>query len=211
MRPATRLGRHRRCSPERLWKPLSDAEWAVLSPFVSRAAEAGAAGRPVRDPRGRLDAVSRLAAHSRPGRAPPPPAALPAGFGEPDTASRRFHHWARAGLRTRPLRALVDDRAPGAAVPRRLEGWIRRAFRRAWRVFGVAGTALAGRLSFLSALRGPSWLPPDPDLSERVFRCVDEEPSRGLRTVAPGFLRAAWRLLTAAGGRRSTPRPLAPP
>jgi hypothetical protein len=78
-------------------------------------------------------------------------------------------------------------------------------------VLGVAGTALARRLGFLSALRGPSWLLPDPDSSERVFRRVDEEPSRGLRAVAPGFLRAACRLLTAAGGRRSIPRPLAPP
>ncbi len=165
----------------------------------------------MRDPRARLDATFWMAANTRPGRAPPPWSALPPEFGKPDTASRQFRRWARAGLRTRPLRALVDARAPGAAVPRRLEGWIRRAFRRAWRVFGVAGTALARRLGFLSALRGPSWLLPDPDLSERVFRCVDEELSRGLRTVAPGFLRAAWRLLTAAGGRRSIPRPLAPP
>jgi hypothetical protein len=95
-RPATRLGHHRRYSPERGWEPLSDTEWAVLAPFVFRAAateaEAEAAraatahaaasaegvplrrrpGRPVRDPRARLDAIFWMAAHARPGRAPPP-------------------------------------------------------------------------------------------------------------------------------------------
>ena len=70
-----RFGHHRRYSPERPWEPLSDVEWAVLSPFVFRAADA--AGRPVRDPRARLDAVFWMAAHARPGRAPPPWRALP--------------------------------------------------------------------------------------------------------------------------------------
>ncbi|CAA9263859.1 MAG: hypothetical protein AVDCRST_MAG04-2756, partial [uncultured Acetobacteraceae bacterium] len=55
MHSATRLC-HRRYSPGRPWESLSDAERAVPSPSVSRAAEAGAAARPVRDPRGRLDA-----------------------------------------------------------------------------------------------------------------------------------------------------------
>ena len=208
-RPFTRLGRHRRYSPERAWEPLSDAEWAALSPFVFRAAEA--AGRPVRDPRGRLDAIFWLAAHTRPGRAPPPWAALPPGFGKPDTASRQFRRWAKQGLWTRLLEALADDRRPGIAVLRRLESWICRSFRRAWRILGVQGMALARRLGFLSALRGPSWLLPDPDLSEYVFRRVDEELSRGLRAVPEGFLRAAWRLMGAAGGRRYIPRCLAPP
>jgi hypothetical protein len=71
--------------------------------------------------------------------------------------------------------------------------------------------ALARRLGFLSALRGPSWLLPDPDLSEWVFRRVREELSRGLRAVPPGFLRAAWHVIGTAGGRRSIPRSLAPP
>jgi hypothetical protein len=35
---------------------------------------------------------------------------------------------------------------------------------------GVQGMALARRLGFLSALRGPSSLLPDPGLSEQVFR-----------------------------------------
>lgn len=56
----------------------------------------------------------------------------------------------------------------------------------------MKGMALARRLGFLSALRGPSWLLPNPDLSEYVFRRVDEELSRGFRAVPKGFLRAAW-------------------
>ena len=63
----------RRYSSERAWAPLSDDEWAALYPFVFRAAGApGTAGRPVRDPRGRLDSVFWLAANTRPGLAPPP-------------------------------------------------------------------------------------------------------------------------------------------
>src|SRR5687767_13688514 len=108
--PTTRLGR-RRYSPERAWDPLSDAEWAVLSPFVFRAADA--AGRPVRDARGRLDAIFWLAAHTLPGRAPPPWAALPREFGQPDTASRQFRRWARQGLWTKLLQALADAHYPG--------------------------------------------------------------------------------------------------
>ena len=210
-----RLGRHRRYSPERAWAPLSDDEWAALSPFVFRAAAAAGPGRPVRDPRGRLDAVFWLAANTRPGRAPPPWSALPAAFGKPDTASRQFRRWAHAGLWTRLLEALADPHYPGIAVLRRLESWICRSFRRAWRLLGVQGMALARRLGFLSALRGPSWLLPDPDLSEWVFRRVqavlDRLRRRELRFAPPGFLRAAQRLLAAAAGRRSIPHCLAPP
>jgi transposase len=209
----TRLGPHRRYSPERPWEPLSDDEWAALAPFVHRAADA--AGRPVRDPRGRLDAVFWLAAHTEPGRPPPPWSALPERFGKPDTASRQFRRWAKAGLWTKLLQALADPGRPGIAVLRRLESWICRAYRRAWRLLGVPGVALARRLGFLSALRGPSWLLPDPDLSEHVFRRVrsvlDRLREGTLRVAPPGFLRAACRLLTAAGGRRSIPRCLAPP
>jgi transposase len=102
------LNPRRRYSPERNREPLSESEWAVLSPFLFRAAEAGMqtrreaalaaaqhpeaallparrpAGRPVRDPRARLDAIFWLAANTRPGRAPPPWAALPPAFGKPD-------------------------------------------------------------------------------------------------------------------------------
>ncbi len=159
------MPRPRRYSPPRPWQPLSDVEWAVLAPFVFR----NTAGRPVRDPRRRLDAIFWLAA--QPGA--PGWAALPERFGKPDSVSRQFRRWAAAGLWTRLLEALADPLRPGIAVLRRLESWICRAYRRAWRRLGVAGVALARRLGFLSALRGPSWMLPDPDLSEAVRRLLD--------------------------------------
>src|SRR3712207_3489939 len=93
----------------------------------------------------------------------------------------------------RLLEALADDHRPGIAVLRRLESWICRAYRRAWRLLGVQGMGLARRLGFLSALRGPSWLLPDPDLSELVFRKLRAAMRRarehGLRVLPDGFLR----------------------
>ena len=224
MRP--RLGHHRRYSPERASEPLSDTEWAVLSPFVFRAAETEAEaerrprrasrsargpGRPVRDPRARLDAIFWMAAHTQPWRAAPPWHALPERFGKPDAVSRQFRRWARAGLWTKLLEALADDHRPGLAVLRRLESWICRAFRRAWRLLGVPGMALARRLGFLSALRGPSWLLPNPDLSEYVFRRVDEElsaasaPSPTASCAPPG---TSW---APPAAEKHIPRCLAPP
>jgi hypothetical protein len=165
--------------------------------------------RPRRAREARRRVLARRAHAARP-RAPALGRA-PSEFGKPDTASRQFRRWARQGLWTKLLEALADDDRPGIAVLRRLESWICRAYRRAWRVLGVEGMALARRLGFLSALRGPSWYLPDPDLSEWVFRRVGEELSRGLRAVLPGFLRAAWHVMGIAGGRRSVPRALAPP
>ena len=236
---APRLGRDRRYSPERPWEKLSDDEWSVLSPFLHRAAEREAerkreaefaaaqhpdapaiphrrpAGRPVRDPRARLDAIFWLAAHTLPGRAPPPWAALPPEFGKPDTVSRQFRRWAKQGLWTKLLEALADSSRPGITILRRLESWICRTYRRAWRLLGVGGMALARRLGFLSALRGPSWLLPDPDLSEQVFSKLRAAMLRarqhGLRVLPPGFLRSYKKLLAIAAGRRSIPRSLAPP
>jgi transposase len=213
--PAHRLPR-RRYSPERAWAPLSDDEWAVLSPFVVRAA---GPGRPVRDPRARLDAIFWLAA--QPGRALPPWRALPAAFGKPDTASRQFRRWAEAGLWSRLLRALADPDRPGIAVLRRLESWICRSYRRAWRILGgVPGVALARHIGFLSALRAPSWLLPDPDLSESVGRrlhpVLDHMRGLGVRAARaalpfPDFLRVCGKLLKTAGGLPRIPRHLAPP
>jgi hypothetical protein len=82
-------------------------------------------------------------------------------------------------------------------------------------LLGVQGMALARRLGFLSALRGPSWLLPDPDLSEQVFSKLRAAMLRarehGLRVLPSGFLRYYKKLLAIAAGRRSIPRCLAPP
>ena len=111
------------------------------------------AGRPIRDPRARLDAIFWLAAHTLPGRAPPPWAALPERFGKPDTVSRQFRRWAKQGLWTKLLEALADPHRPGITILRRLESWICRAYRRAWRLLGVQrhGARPAPRLPFRPA------------------------------------------------------------
>ena len=162
-----RFGHHRRYSPERNWEPLSNDEWAVLSPFLYRAAEAEMetrreaaieaaqhpdappfrdrrpAGRPVRDPRTRLDAIFWLAAHTLPGRAPPPWAALPPEFGKPDTISRQFRRWAKQGLWTKLLHALADSSRPG----------IRSSA--AWKAGSAAPIAAPGACSAWKAWRWP--------------------------------------------------------
>jgi hypothetical protein len=61
----------------------------------------------------------------------PPWHALPERFGKPGTASRQFRRRAKQGLWTKLLQALAGDERPGAAVLRRLESWICRAYRRA--------------------------------------------------------------------------------
>jgi transposase len=178
-------------------------------------------GRPVRDPRGRLDAIFWMAAHlPGPGWSLAPWRTLPPRFGKADTVARQFRRWAQAGLWTRLLEALADPDRPGIAVLRRLESWICRSYRRAWRLHGVRGVVLARRLGFLSALRGPPWFLPDPHLSEsiksklrRLRDCLREKGEAAMRAMlpCPDFFHAANKLLwTASGGRRIN-RHLAPP
>jgi len=88
-------------------------------------------------------------------------------------------------------------------------------------LLGVPGAALARRLGFLSALRGPPWYLPDPDLSGHVHRLLRPVADAlmgpgGLRAAralmpCPDFFAACGELLKAAGGRPSIPRCLAPP
>ncbi len=196
---------HRRhaYTPPRRWQPLTDAEWDALLPFVLVRARPG---RPLKDARARMDAVFWIAAAGCPWRG------LPPRFGKPDTASRHFRRLANAGLWERLLRALARPDAPEALLA--LEHWIVRACRRATRLRGLRIIVLARRLGFLSALRAPSWLLPDPDLSEYVHRrlaAVAGRASReGFRTVPRGFFGACAKLLGAAAGRRRIPRCLEP-
>ncbi len=190
----------------------------MLVPFLFRSA---GPGRPVRDPRGRLDAIFWMAAHTPgPSWSLPPWHALPPEFGKPDTAARQFRRWAQAGLWSRLLRALADPDHPGIQILRRLESWICRTYRRAWRLLGVAGVALARRIGFLSALRAPTVFLPDPDLSEYVKDrlrwakgVMDKHGFRaGLAMMpSPEFLHACNKLLWAAGGGRRVSRYIAPP
>ena len=172
----------------------------------------------MRDPRGRLDAIFCTAA--RPPRHLQPWRVLPPHLGKPDTVARQFRRWARAGLWTRLLQALTDSDYPGIQVLRRLESWICRTFRRAWRPLGVRGVVLARRLGFLSALRAPSVLLPDPDLSEsvktrlRALRDILREKGDAAMRAAlpcPDYLHVAHHLLRNATGGRRTSRYMAPP
>ena len=237
--PMIRFGHHRRYSPERNWEPLSDTEWAVLAPFLFRAAEAEMqtrreaaieaaqhpdappfrdrrpAGRPIRDPRARLDAIFWLAAHTLPGRAPPPGPPSPSASASPTPSPASSAAGPSTASGPSSSKRWPTPTTPASPILRRLESWICRAYRRAWRLLGVQGMALARRLGFLSALRGPSWLLPDPDLSEQVFSKLRAAMLRarehGLRVLPNGFLRCYKKLLAIAAGRRSIRRCLAPP
>ena len=212
--PKHRLPRCR-YSPQRDWEPLSDDEWAVLVPSLLRSA---GPGRPVRDPRARLDAIFWVAAG--PQRRLKPWHTLPPEFGKPDTVARQFRRWAAQGLWSRLLRALADPDYPGIAVLRRLESWICRTHRRAWSILGAWGVALARRIGFLSAMRAPSVLLPDPDLSEYVKNnllwakgLIDRHGLRaGLAKLpCPDFFKVCNTLLWTAGGGRRVSRYVSPP
>ena len=103
---------------------------------------------------------------------------------------------------------------------RRLESWICRTYRRAWRLLGIPGVALARRLGFLSALRAPTIYLPDPDLSEwvqkRLHPILEVMRDKGFRAAralmpCPDFLSVSGKLLKTAGGRVRIPRCLAWP
>ncbi len=193
----------RRYTPPRRWQPLTDAEWDALLPFVL---VQNGPGRPLRDARARMDAIFWLAASGSAWRT------VPGRFGRPDTVARHFRRLAHAGLWERLLLALARRDAPAALSA--IEHWIVRACRRAARLRGLRIIVLARRLGFLSALRAPPWLLPDPHLSEwvhrRVFDVADHVSREGLRAVPPGFFGACAKLLGAAAGRRRIPRCLEP-
>jgi transposase len=174
-----------------------------LLPFV---VVQNAPGRPLRDTRARMDAVFRTVAAGAARHA------LPARFGKADTVSRHFRRLAHAGPWERLLRAQARADAPEAL--RALEHWICCACRRATRPRGLPIIAPARRLGFLPALKTPSWLPPDPDLSEPVFRRLNPALRRacehGLRTVPPALLRSCRCLRGVAAGRQRVPRCLQP-
>src|SRR5918998_953595 len=112
--------RRRDYSYPRRWQPLADAEWDALLPFVL---VQDRPGRPLRDARRRMDAISWTAASGSSWHA------LPGRFGKADTVARHFRRLAHAGLWERLLRALARPDCPPAL--RAIEHWIVRACRRA--------------------------------------------------------------------------------
>ncbi|MCO6418097.1 transposase, partial [Siccirubricoccus sp. KC 17139] len=99
-------------TPPRPWAPLTEAEWALLAPYLEvHGCALGQRGRPMEGtPRARLDAIFRYATlKHQGGRAPW--RLLPPEFGKPDTVSRSYRRWAQAGLWAALLVALA--RQPG--------------------------------------------------------------------------------------------------
>ncbi|MFC0407455.1 transposase [Roseomonas elaeocarpi] len=175
--------------------PLTDLQWHALLPYVLPRAPQG---RRIRDLRARMDAIFHLA-HT-PGD---PWRSLPARFGKPDTVARFFRRLTHAGLWQRLLTDMADL-APTHPL-RQIERAICRATRRAARLGGLALLVLVRRLGFRSALNGPPWLLPDPDLSE-TLRHAPPTPREPGRRALREHLRTLKSLFRAAAGRRRIPR-----
>ncbi|MCB4824960.1 transposase [Roseicella aerolata] len=188
-------------TPRRPWEPLSDAEWDALRPHLR---PEDRPGRPLADPRARFDAILHMAVTDQPWRL------LPARWGKGDTVGRHFRRLTHNGLWLRLLEALADADCPAAL--RAIEYWLCRAARRAMRLLQMAGLVLARRLQLWTALPMLPWMMPDPDLSEWVFRRIQQE-IRDIprRWPPPGFLRAAGKVLAVVGGRRVWSKRFAPP
>ncbi|MBL6454885.1 transposase [Belnapia sp. T6] len=198
-------------TPARPWAPMTDAEWAELAPLLTHmGCGLSDRGRPLDcTPRERLDAIFRWATTKhRGGRAPW--RMLPAEHGKPDTVSRSYRRWARAGLWPRLLVAV-------ALHPQRLASLAHRiccAFRRAIRLCGgLHAIVLARRLKLFSALPAPSQCLPDPDLSE-IYRPIHLAFADSMLKRLWFPSRRVWRTLHAmhrmAGGRARIPRWMEP-
>jgi hypothetical protein len=133
---------------------------------------------------------------------------LPERYGPWPTVARHFRRLTHAGLWEHLLEAL-HDLSPAHPL-QQLRPVIFRGARRAARIRGLRIIVLARRLGLLEALPGPSWMVPDPDLSQslRAWQL------RAFENPTPGFLRRFildWgptlrNLLTLAGGRPNMPR-----
>jgi hypothetical protein len=209
----------------RPWAPMTDAEWEAIAPFLwamgcgfRGAPGVSAAGRPLADPRARLDAIfrsvtlKREVTHPRTGQPVPARACwcdLPPGYGRPDSVSRLYRRWARLGDGRASLwaRLLIEVTDPAAAPALRgMAHWICCAFRRGIRLMGLRAILLARRIRQHSALPGPPHWLPDPDLSEalaRAFAAIFAAPDRWPLAALFGRLR---QLLPRCFGRRSIPR-----
>ncbi len=209
----------------RPWAPMTDAEWEAVAPFLwamgcgfRGAPGVSAAGRPLADPRARLDAIfrsvtlKREVTHPRTGQPVPARACwcdLPPGYGRPDSVSRLYRRWARLGDGRASLwaRLLIEVTDPAAAPALRgMAHWICCAFRRGIRLMGLRAILLARRIRQHSALPGPPHWLPDPDLSEalaRAFAAIFAAPDRWPLAALFGRLR---QLLPRCFGRRSIPR-----
>lgn len=188
-----------RLSPPQPFRPLTDAEWHALLPYLLPRTPAG---RRVADLRRRMDAIFHLALTASPWRA------LPAHYGNPDSIARHFRRLTHAGLWQRLLNALATT-PPGHPL-HALAHRICRAARRAHRILGLGLILLARRLDLRAALPGPPWLLPDPDLSQTLARAKLPPFTGAYGTVTPyrRLVRGLAALHRAAAGRARIPRSL---
>lgn len=183
----------------RPWSPLTDAEYAALATYTARD---GGPGRPLQDPRGRLDAIFRICLTNTPW------SRISTDHGPTATIHRHFRRLAHAGVWTALLKASVRRRAPKPL--RRLHHWIAAVFRRCIRLLGLAAVVLARRLSAWRAVPGPVWYFPDPDLSAWVTRALKFALESQDAPGGPALVALCRRVLRTAGRRRAIPRCLVP-
>jgi len=180
-------------TPARAWRPLTNAEWDALRPYVDREGP----GRPVRDPRTRLNLIFAVATAGLPWRLSQQAAAHGVAM-TGDTLSRQFRRWTHAGLWKTLLFALARTDCPPAL--KAIEYWVLRAARRAMRLMGLGALVLARLLGKLTALPLPPALLPNPILSEAadamqaaLYRrgwCLAQER---LHRMLDSIRLAAWR------------------
>ena len=151
-----------RPSPRHAWAPMTDAEWALLEPLVTRAFDGPRLGRPPADPRRLWDAIFWVACSAGPWRDLPPE------LGKADTAHRALRRHVRSGLMDQLLLAISphpSNRGLWAAFAWR----IARAWRRMARRLSMPQLLMGKRLGLLSALPCDPWWLPKPHLSETIL------------------------------------------
>ncbi|WP_075822267.1 IS5/IS1182 family transposase, partial [Roseomonas sp. TAS13] len=119
-----------------------------------------------------------------------------------------FRRLTHAGLWEHLLKALATA-APTHPL-RAIEHRICRAARRAHRILGFRLVLLARRLGLRSALPGPPWLLPDPDLSETLAHAKIPVFTGAYGTIGPYLvlLRTLRALHRTAAGRARLPNRL---
>lgn len=127
---------------------------------------------------------------------------VPAEYGQAGTVAQHFRRLTQAGLWEQLLDALYDL---GPRHPlQQLRRVIFRGARRAYRMRGLGIVVQARRLGF-RALPGPSWMVPDPDLSQSLFAWqLRHRANFGAFVLKWG--KTLRNLMGMAGGRAHIPR-----
>jgi len=190
-------------TPVRAWRPMTNTEWAALEPFIRN----DGPGRPVRDPRLRLNLIFAVTTKNLPWREAQTLAANGCAM-TGDTLSRQFRRWTHAGLWKTLLFALTREDCPPAL--KSIEYWLLRAARRAMRLMGQGALFLARLLGKLTALPLPPALLPNPILSEAVEAAQIALYRRGWRVAHEPVHRLLDAIRLATWRQRPWLRRLAP-